>query len=45
MARWLGDNQYDSLDQLRDSMNFENCPNPSAYERANYMRLLQSWEP
>jgi len=44
LERWLVDHEYDSLHQLRGSMNLENCPNPAAYERANYVQLLQSWK-
>lgn len=43
LERWLVDHEYDSLAQLRGSMNLENCPNPAAYERGNYVQLLQSW--
>ncbi len=41
--RWLVENEYESLDQMRRSMNLENSPDPSAFERANYMQILQSW--
>ncbi len=43
VVAWLVDHEYESLDQLRGSMNLENCPNPAAYERANYVQVLQSW--
>jgi dihydroorotate dehydrogenase (fumarate) len=43
LERWLVDHEYESLQQLRGSMNLENCPNPAAYERANYIQILQSW--
>lgn len=44
LERWLIDHEYDSLQQLQGSMNLENCPNAAAYERANYVQLLQSWK-
>ncbi len=44
LERWLVDHEYESLRQLQGSMSLENCPNPTAYERANYVHLLQSWE-
>lgn len=44
LERWLVDHEYDSLRQLQGSMNLENCPNAAAYERANYVHLLQSWK-
>ena len=43
MARWLEEHAYESLAQMRGSMSLARCANPKAYERANYMRLLQSW--
>ncbi|MDD5199960.1 MAG: dihydroorotate dehydrogenase-like protein [Terrimicrobiaceae bacterium] len=43
MTRWLEDHEYESLDQLRGSMSLWHCPDPSAFERANYMRILQGW--
>jgi hypothetical protein len=33
------------LDEMRGSMSLERCPDPRAYERANYMKILQSWSP
>jgi hypothetical protein len=26
------------------SMNLVRCPDPAAFERGNYMRVLQSWK-
>ena len=43
MARWLEEHAYESLSQMRGSMSLARCADPKAYERANYMRLLQSW--
>jgi dihydroorotate dehydrogenase (fumarate) len=43
MARWLEEHAYESLRQMRGSMSLARCADPKAYERANYMRLLQSW--
>jgi dihydroorotate dehydrogenase (fumarate) len=43
MARWLDEHEYDSLRQAIGSMSHERCPNPAAFERANYMKVLQSW--
>lgn len=42
MARWLEEHDYESLAQLRGSMSLARCADPKAYERANYMRILQS---
>jgi dihydroorotate dehydrogenase (fumarate) len=43
MAAWLEEHEYSSLAQARGSMNLVGCPDPAAYERANYMLILQSW--
>lgn len=43
MAAWLEEHEYESLAQMQGSMSLERCPDPSAYERGNYMELLQSW--
>lgn len=43
MAEWLERHEYESLDQVRGSMSLNRCPDPMAYERANYMEILQSW--
>lgn len=40
---WLEENEYESLDQLRGSLSQINCAQPAAFERANYMRILQSY--
>jgi dihydroorotate dehydrogenase (fumarate) len=37
--------EYASLSQMQGSMSLASCPDPSAFERANYMRVLQSWRP
>lgn len=43
LSQWLEQNQFESLQQLQGSMSLERCADPSAYERANYIRVLQSW--
>jgi len=43
MARWMEDHEYESLRQMRGSMSLLNCPDPAAFERANYTRILQTW--
>jgi len=45
MAQWLQDHEYDSLAQARGSLSLMRCPSPGAFERANYMRVLQGWKP
>ena len=40
---WMEEHQYESVAQMHGSMSHRNTPNPEALERANYMRILQSW--
>jgi dihydroorotate dehydrogenase (fumarate) len=42
-ARWLREHGYDSLAQMRGSMDISRTPDPRAFERGNYMRLLQTY--
>ena len=43
MAQWLKDHDYASLKQAQGSLNLEKCPDPSAFERANYMKILAGY--
>jgi len=43
ILHWLEVHQYSSLAQAKGSMSLTNTPNPAAFERGNYMRILQSW--
>ena len=43
LGEWLEAHEYDSLRQMQGSMNLLTCPDPQAYERANYMLMLHSW--
>jgi dihydroorotate dehydrogenase (fumarate) len=43
MAQWLEEHEYSSLRQMQGSMSLLRCDNPKAYERANYIKILQSW--
>jgi dihydroorotate dehydrogenase (fumarate) len=41
---WLEEMEYTSLVQMRGSMSHARCPDPAAFERGNYAKILQSWE-
>jgi len=43
IATWLEQHEYESLRQMQGSMSLQRCPEPGAFERANYMRVLHSW--
>ncbi len=45
MREWMEQHEYESVQQLQGSMSQQNCPNPSAFERAQYMRSLQTYKP
>jgi dihydroorotate dehydrogenase (fumarate) len=40
---WLTEHEYHSLRQLQGSLNLSRCPDPAAFERGNYLRILSSW--
>jgi dihydroorotate dehydrogenase (fumarate) len=42
---WLEEHEYDSVQQLQGSMSQKNCPDPAAFERAQYMRAIASYQP
>jgi Dihydroorotate dehydrogenase len=41
---WAAEHEYESLEQMRGSMSLARCPDPAAFERGNYVRILQSWQ-
>jgi len=43
LAAWLQEHEYVSVQQLRGSLSQKNCSDPSAFERAQYMRALSSY--
>jgi len=43
LRTWLTEREYDSVAQLRGSASQATVGDPSAFERANYMRTLRSW--
>jgi dihydroorotate dehydrogenase (fumarate) len=44
LSSWMEEQGYESVRQMRGSMNHSRCPDPRAFERGNYMRILQSWD-
>ncbi len=43
LRTWMVENEYESVSQLRGSASSTAVEDPSAFERANYMRTLRSW--
>ncbi len=43
MEKWMEENEYESVAQMQGSMSQQSIAEPAAFERANYMKVLQSW--
>lgn len=43
LLAWMEEHEYQSIEQMRGSMCRQNVPNPRAFERGNYMRVLSSY--
>jgi dihydroorotate dehydrogenase (fumarate) len=44
LKTWMEEHEYDSISTMKGSMSQKSCPEPAAFERANYMKVLQSYE-
>jgi dihydroorotate dehydrogenase (fumarate) len=45
MRHWMDEHEYESVAQMIGSMSQQHCPEPAAFERANYMKMLASYRP
>ncbi len=43
MERWMGEHEYHSVEQMKGSLSQKSCPNPAAFERANYIKALRTY--
>lgn len=43
LSRWLDEHEYSSVQQMCGSMSHGSVPDPSAFERGNYMKVLSSY--
>ena len=43
VEQWMKEHDYESVEQLKGTMSQKSCANPEAFERANYMKVLQSF--
>lgn len=43
LQAWLDSKGFESVAQIKGSMSQHHVADPSAFERANYMKILQSW--
>jgi len=44
LQTWMEAREYESVEQLRGSMSQINCLNPDAFERANYIKILENYK-
>lgn len=42
---WMDEREYESVAQMIGSMSQQHCTEPAAFERANYMKTLDSYQP
>jgi dihydroorotate dehydrogenase (fumarate) len=45
LENWMEEHEYESVQQMQGSMSQRNVKHPDAFERANYMKVLNSWRP
>ena len=45
VVTWFRDHEYESVAQMIGAMSQKHCAEPAAFERANYMKILQSYRP
>lgn len=43
LEQWLVEHEYESVAQLKGSVSYQHAIDPSAYERANYIHVLDSY--
>jgi dihydroorotate dehydrogenase (fumarate) len=43
MKQWMETKEYSSISQLKGSLSQKSCPDPAAFERANYMKAVKSY--
>ncbi len=43
MIDWMAEREYESVKQLKGSLSQKNCPEPAAFERAQYMKALTGY--
>lgn len=45
IIHWMEEHEYISVQQMQGSMSQINCPDEGAFERAQYMKAIQSYKP
>ena len=44
IQEWMEEHEYESVQQMQGSMSQQRCPDPGAFERAQYMRAVKGLE-
>ncbi|HEY9250363.1 MAG TPA: dihydroorotate dehydrogenase-like protein [Rariglobus sp.] len=44
LSAWMLEHEHTDLSKVRGALNLKRCPDPAAHERANYIKILQSWK-
>jgi dihydroorotate dehydrogenase (fumarate) len=44
LERWMQEHEYESIEQMKGSLSHKSIADPSAYERANYMKALNRYK-
>ncbi|MGK7932755.1 MAG: dihydroorotate dehydrogenase-like protein [Microcystaceae cyanobacterium] len=45
IRHWMGEHEYESVKQMQGSMSQLHSPDPSAFERVQYMKAIQTYAP
>jgi dihydroorotate dehydrogenase (fumarate) len=45
LERWLEQQGYASVEQMKGSMSQKSVADPTAFERANYIKVIQAFQP
>lgn len=43
MSKWMEEKEYESVQQLKGSLSYAHAINPAAFERANYLEVLDNY--
>lgn len=43
-TEWMKEHDYNDISEMRGCLSHRNSPDPAAFERANYLRVLQLWK-
>ena len=44
VREWMEEHEYESIEQMQGSMSARNVADPAAFQRANYMKVLSSYD-